>query len=220
MQKKRFLAHFAAAVMLTLIMAFVTSCGDDGLRGAADEAEVSALERVHRKLIELQTYRTIATVEYRSNKGVNTYETVQHARITGEYRIEVTAPAHVAGSVTTNDGNQIFQFNSRVNGRVSLMVQDAPERSEIFLTSFIRNYLQSEEISVSVADMEEGVRTVLEATIPGGHPYLAMARLWVDNESLLPVKLIIFDQDGAERIVVTYHVFEYNIELDDALFTL
>jgi outer membrane lipoprotein-sorting protein len=204
---------------IIFLLILTTAC-NDGLRAPADSAEVSAFERVQRMLMELENYRAIATVEYRSNKGTNTYETIQHAKISGEYRVEVTAPEHVAGSVTTSNNQQIFQFNSRVNGRVNLMVQETPERSEIFLTSFIKNYLQSEEISVSVSDMEEGVRTVLEATLPGEHPYLSTARLWVDNESLVPVKLIIFDRDGAERIIVTYHVFEKNVELNDALFTL
>ena len=215
--KKR---QWATVLALFMVLVFVTACGAGGTRGPANADEISAFERIQRMLFELQSYRAIATVEYRSNKGVNTYETVQHARITGEYRIEVTAPEHVAGSVTTSDGRQIHQFNSRVNGRVSLMVQETPERSEIFLTSFIRNYKQSEEVSVSVADMDEGVRTVLEANVPGNHPYLSVARLWVDNEALLPVKLIIFDADGAERIVVTYHVFEYNVILEDSLFTV
>jgi len=215
--KKR---KWAALIALLMTLAFLASCRGDGFRGPASADELSAFEQIHRMLFEMQSYRAIATVEYRSNKGVNTYETVQHARITGEYRIEVTAPENVAGSVTANDGRQILQFNSRVNGRVSLAVQETPERSEIFLTSFILNYRQSENVSVSVADMDEGVRTVLEANVPGNHPYLSLARLWVDNETLVPVKLIIFDADGAERIVVTYHVFEYNIVLDDGLFTV
>ena len=214
---KRLVALFTALIM---VFALITACSSGGLRGPADATEVDAFERIQRMLFELQSFRAIATVEYRSNKGTNIYETVQHARITGEYRVEVTAPEAVAGSVTVSDTKQIHQFNSRVNGRVSLMVQETPERSEIFLTSFIRNYRVCEDVSLSVADMDEGVRTVLEATIPGNHPYLAMARLWVDNETLLPVKLVIYDGDGIERIVVRYHVFEYNVVLEDALFTV
>jgi len=197
-----------------------TACGDGGLRDPQNAEEISSFEQVHRMLSQLQTYRAIATVEYRSNKGSNTYETVQHARITGEYRIEVTGPAHVTGSTTVSDGRQILQFNSRVNGQVHIVPQETLERSQIFLTSFIKNYLQCEEISVSVSDMEDGVRTVLEATVPGEHHYMHTARLWVDNATLVPVKLIILDRDGAERVIVTYHVFEKNVELGDALFTL
>ena len=205
---------------MVFVLAVFAACSDEGLRGPADAEEISAFERVQRMLMELESFRAVATVEYRSNKGTNTYETIQHARISGEYRIEVTAPEHVSGSVTASDGHQIFQFNSRVNGSVNLLVQEAPERSEIFLTSFIKNYLQSNEISVSVSDMEEGVRTVLEAAVPGDHPYLATARLWVDNTTLVPVKLVISDSDGAERIIVTYQIFEKNVHLDDALFTI
>jgi len=207
-------------VIIAFVLLFTAACGTQELRGPANEEEMSAFEQIQHKLIDMQNFRAIATVEYHSNKGVNIYETVQHAKMTGEYRIEVTAPENVAGSVTASDGQQIFQFNSRVNGRVSLQANETPERSEIFLTSFVRNYLQSDQISVSVADMEQGLRTVLEATVPGNHPYLAISRLWVDNETLLPVKLIVFDQDEAVRIVVTYHVFEFNAALDDGLFSL
>ena len=215
MLKKSFLVGLLLGAMI-----FVAGCAGDGLRGPESSDEMGAFERVQRMLMELENYRAIATVEYRSNKGVNSYETVQHARISGEYRVEVTAPEHVAGSVTTHDGQQIFQFNSRVNGSVNLLVRETPERSEIFLTTFVKNYLQSDQVSVSVSDMEDGVRTVLEATVPGEHPYLSSARLWVDNTTLNPVKLVVFDRDGAERIIVTYHVFERNVELADSLFTL
>ena len=209
-----------AALLTLFALLITTACGAGGLRGPSNAEEISAFEQIQRKLIETQTFRAIATVEYHSNKGVNVYETTQHARITGEYRVEVTAPPHVSGSVTASDGRQIMQFNSRVGGRVNVLAEESPERNEILFTSFIKNYLQSEEVSVSVADMDEGIRTVFEAVVPGGHPYLSKQRLWVDNNTLLPVKMIIFDQDEAERIVITYHVFEHNIELDDALFTL
>ncbi len=66
-------------------------------------------------------HRCRATVEYKANKGSNTYETMQHGRSTGEYRIEVTGPERVAGSVTCSDGGHIYQYSSKVNGRVSLL---------------------------------------------------------------------------------------------------
>jgi outer membrane lipoprotein-sorting protein len=216
--RKRILA--IAAVMMLAFGVF-TACGSgDGLRGMESAEELSALEKIHRMFGEMTDFRAIATVEYRSNKGTNTYETIQHGRISGEYRVEVTGPEHVSGSVTASDGQVILQHNSRVPGNAVLQVPEAAERSEIFLTSFIKNYLQCNEISVSVSDMEEGVRTVLEATVPGDHPYLATARLWVDNSTLNPVQLVILDRDGTERIIVTYHVFEKNVGLQDSLFTL
>jgi outer membrane lipoprotein-sorting protein len=42
----------------------------------------------------------------------------------------------------------------------------------------------------------------------------------MDNETLKPVKMVVYDPDGAERIIVTFNVFEYNVALDDSLFTM
>ena len=176
--------------------------------------------QINEMLSNLQTYRARATVEYISNKGTNTYETIQHARLTGEYRIEVTAPEHVAGNITSSDGQHIYQFNTKINGRITILAGETKERSEIFLTSFINNWQNSQESSVTAANMGEGQYTVLEATIPGNHPYLSTQKLWISNETILPVKLIIFDGSGTERVIVTYHNFEYNVELDNSIFTV
>ncbi|MCL1787730.1 MAG: hypothetical protein FWG38_07060 [Defluviitaleaceae bacterium] len=205
--------------LVVSVLLLCAACG--GVPSDADvEAPISALEAFERMVMSVENFRATATVAFHANKGTNVYETIQHGKMTGEYRVEVTAPAHVAGSVTASDGRQILQYNSRVNGRVSLQVSETPERSEIFLTTFVRNYLQSNEISVNVMDMEQGLRTVLEAPVPGSHPYMAVARLWIDNETLRPVKLIVFDPDNVARMVVTYHVIEFNVTLDAELFRL
>jgi outer membrane lipoprotein-sorting protein len=202
-------------------MAVVLVCAVAGCSSARrDLPKQTAYERVQKTLIELTSYRARATVEYKSNKGSNVYEVLQHSRITGEYRVEVTGPDMVAGSVTCSDGQRIYQYNNRVNGRVSLLVKESQERSEIFVTSFIKNYLTSQEVSISVASLGEGQCTVLEAVIPGSHPYLASQKLWMDNETLKPVKMVIYDPDGAERVIVTFNAFEYNVPLDDSLFTV
>ena len=200
--------------MLLLVIVLLAACRQ------APEPEPSLYQQIHQRMAALQSYRARATVAFISNKGTNTYETVQHARITGEYRIEVNAPEHVAGSVTSFDGQHIYQFSSRVNGRVMILARECRERSEIFLTSFIKNWQAGQESSVSVANIEGGQHTILEASIPGDHPYLSKQRLHICNQSLLPIKMQILDPEGNERVIVTYHSFEYNIELEDAIFTV
>jgi len=202
--------------LLLVVTLLATACQ---LRSVT-EPEPTIYQQIHQQLTELQTYRARATVEYISNRGTNAYETIQHGRITGEYRIEVTGPENVAGNITSYDGQHIYQFSNQVNGRVTILARETQERSEIFLTAFIKNWLASQESSVTVANMDEGQFTVLEATIPGNHPYLAVQKLWINNETLSPVKMIIYDPNGTERVIITYHSFEYNIELDGALFSI
>ena len=177
-------------------------------------------QQIHQHLTGLQTYRARATVAYISNKGTNTYETTQHGRITGEYRIEVTGPEHVAGIVTSFDGQHIYQFSTQVNGKVTILARENQERSQIFLTSFIKNWLSNQERTAVAANIEDGQYTVLETTVPGNHPYLATQRLWLSNDTLLPHQMIIYDSAGTERVIVTYHNFEYNIVLENTLFSI
>ena len=178
----------------------------------------SAYEKIHSQLLKMETYEATAAVTFVSNKNSHEYETLQQCKSSGEYRIEVTGPEKVAGNVTIFDGKVICQYNGRTEGKMSIASAEAPERAEIFLTSFVRNYIKSQEVSVSAANMDDSACTVLEATIPGEHPYLRTEKLWVDNETLKPVRLVIYDPDGGERILVTYRSFEYNKVLEDAIF--
>ncbi|MCL2375888.1 MAG: hypothetical protein FWC76_00690 [Defluviitaleaceae bacterium] len=183
-----------------------------------ERVDATAYERIHRQLMAMESFTTQATVTFISNNSTHVYETIQHARVTGEYRIEVTAPENVAGNTTVFDGTTISQFNPRVDGRISQTSTEAPERLEILLTSFVRNFVTSQEVSIMAAAMEEGLTTILEATIPGDHPYMTSQRLWVKNDTQLPVQMIIYDQNGAERIIVIFNSFEYNVNIEDNMF--
>ncbi|MDR1531027.1 MAG: hypothetical protein LBS62_02375 [Clostridiales bacterium] len=205
--------NFTRAVCLIAVASLI-GCA----RSPNNAAEKSTYEKIQRELIEMKSYESEASVTYKSNKGSNTYNILQQCRSTGEYRVEVTAPENYAGNVTMSDGTTIFQYNNRIKGKISIGTNENKERSEIFVTSFVKNYLSSQEVSVSAGSFDEGRCTILEAVVPGGHPYLSKEKLWVDNKSLKPVKLVIFDPDDSERIVVTYDTFEYNIKLEDSCF--
>ena len=73
---------------------------------------------------------------------------------------------------------------------------------------------------VETAKLDEGRCTVLEAIIPGDYKYTATEKLWIDNETLLPVQMIIYDADGNERYITTYDEFEYDVEFDENTFQI
>jgi outer membrane lipoprotein-sorting protein len=210
----------AGLLLCAAVMLFTNAACFGTNEKPVTEKEQSAYEKIQQTLVGMKSYRCKAIVEYKANKGSNSYETLQHSRVTGEYRVEVTGPDKGAGSVTCSDGNKIYPYSTKANGRVALSVKETQERSEIFLTTFLKNYLNSQEVSVSVANLGKGKCTVLEAVVPGTHPYLASEKLWIDNETFKPVQLIIYDPEEKERIIVTYMDFEYNVELEDTLFTI
>lgn len=207
MEKVRF-------IIIAIMMILATGCT------SSKKDDVSAYEKIQNKLIKMETYQCEATVKYISNKGENEYDTKQFCKTTGEYRIETIFPKDVEGNIVLFDGKMIWQYNPRVEGKISLNTPDKPARHEILLSSFMENYVKSHDVSVETADFGDGRSTVLEAKIPGDEKYFSSEKLWIDNETFLPVQLIIYDQDEKERIIVTYKTFEYNVKLDDGLFKI
>ena len=47
---------------------------------------------------------------------------------------------------------------------------------------------------------------------------IATEKVWIDNETLKPLKLVIYDKDDNERYVMIYNEFEYNPEMDESVF--
>ncbi|MEA5084588.1 MAG: outer-membrane lipoprotein carrier protein LolA [Lachnospiraceae bacterium] len=177
-------------------------------------------EKIQKKLTDMKSYRATANVTRISNKGENTYGTKQCYKTTGEYRLEMTSPAEVAGNYTVYDGKTVCQYNPKLESKVAVEVEENQARNELFLGQFVKNYLQSEGVMVETAKLEEGRCTVLEAIIPGDYKYTATEKLWIDNETLLPVQMIIYDTDGNERYITTYDEFEYNVEFDEDTFKI
>ncbi|MDR0957587.1 MAG: hypothetical protein LBM16_00030 [Clostridiales bacterium] len=209
--KKFRLAVSAAVVMATIAL---TGCG--GL----SESGKTAYEKINETLVSMKSFEADATVTYISNKTNHTYSTKQQCKTSGEYRIEVTGPEKAAGNITVFDGKQIYQYNTRVAGKMNVTSNEASERLELFLTSFVKNYVKSNEVSVAAAKLDESMCTVLEAVIPGEHPFLKTEKLWVDNNTRIPAKLVIYDANGSERIVVEYEKFNYNVDLPENLFKI
>jgi outer membrane lipoprotein-sorting protein len=184
------------------------------------EEPLTELEAIQKQLAEMDGYTCTATLTRTSNKGERTYETIQYYKSTGEYRLELTAPPAVAGNYTVFDGERSCQYNPRLD---SSIIKDAPEsrhRNELFLGQFLKNYMQSEGVDVAAAALDESRCILLEAVIPGNDTALAAETLWVDRETLLPVRFVLFDANGQERYRMDYHTFQFNPQFDESLFTI
>ncbi|MBP3629206.1 MAG: outer membrane lipoprotein carrier protein LolA [Anaerotignum sp.] len=184
------------------------------------EEPLSELEAIQKQLAEMEGYTCTATLTRTNDRGEQTYETKQYCKSTGEYRLELTAPENVAGNYTVFDGERICQYNPRLDSSIIRDIPESQHRNELFLSQFIQNYMQSEGVSVETAALDESRCIVLEAIIPGNDAALASEKLWVDRESLLPVRFAIYDAEGEERYSMDYSSFEFDPQFDDTLFTI
>ena len=191
------------------------------LAGCGKGAQLSEYDKVHNNLMDMKSYATDATVKYISNNGENEYVTKQYALSDGRYRMETTKPDEYNGNVILFDGKMVWQYNpSAEENKVRVNAPDKPERAELILFSFVENMVKSMDVGLEASSIDESMCTVLEAKIPGDNKFLASEKLWVDNESLCPKRLVVYDKDGKEKIVVDYENFEYNCEIEDEKFVI
>ena len=181
---------------------------------------LTELESIQKQLAEMNGYSSTATLTRTNERGSQTYETKQYYKATGEYRLELTAPEHVAGNYTVFDGTHLFQHNPRLDSSILRDVPESQHRNELFLGQFIENYMQSEGVSVAAAALDESRCIILEAVIPGNDPRLSTEKLWVDRTALLPVRFTIYDANGNESYRMDYSAFQFDPPLDDSLFTI
>ncbi|MEA4816737.1 MAG: germination lipoprotein GerS-related protein [Lachnospiraceae bacterium] len=200
-------------IILSVLLVF-SGCG------SKREKSTSVMEKIQTMLNEMEGYSCSATLTRMSNKGTNTYETKQYFKSTGEYRLEITAPENVAGNYTIFDGERICQYNKKLGDFVIKDVPESQARNELFLGNFIKNYMRSEEVSIEVSNIDSSEYTVLEAVIPGGNRYLSTEKLWIDNETLVPAELIIYDEEGNEKYILKFIEFVFDPEFPPELFKI
>lgn len=184
------------------------------------EEPMTELESIQKQLAEMKGYTCTATLQRTNESGTQAYETKQYYQSTGEYRLELTAPESVAGNYTIFDGERICQYNPKLDSSIIKDVPPSQHRNELFLGQFIANYMQSEGVSVKTTALDESRCIVLEAVIPGKDTALSTEKLWVDRETLLPVRFVIYDADNEESYRMDYTSFAFNPQFDETLFTI
>ena len=180
----------------------------------------SAMSQIQKTLTEMEGYTCLATLTRTSNKGEQIYETKQDFKSSGEYRLELLSPDSVKGNYTVYDGKIVCQHNPRLQDKIVRDVPASQQRNELFLGQFMKNYMQSEGVSVETAALDENHCTILEAVIPGNDPAMATEKLWIDNQTLTPVRFVIYDADGTERWRLDYTSFTFNPHFDENLFQI
>lgn len=204
---------FKSFILIVFLITVFSGC-------SIKKDEVSTMEKIQNQLKNMESYQCTGTLTRISNKSENVYEIKQYYKSTGEYKLEMLAPEDVAGNYTVYNGESVFQYNPRIQGKVIQGVPKSQMRNELFLGCFIKNYFQSEDVNVETGNMDIQKSTVLEAVIPGENKYTATEKLWIDEETLKPLKLVIYDTEGKERYIIEYKDFEYNIDIDENIFKI
>lgn len=171
-------------------------------------------------LLAMNGYAAIVKISNIDNDKATTYEAKQIYQMDGKYRFEVLAPERLKGLTTVFNGEKVVQYNPQIENAKPIELPLNNFRNQIFLGTFVKNYLQSEEVAIAVQNIDEAVTTVLEAVIPGGSQHMSTQKLWLDQKTRKPLRMVIYNKDQQESIMIEFLDFAYNPEIDESIFNI
>ena len=176
---------------------------------------------IYEKYKDIQSYQCKMTMSVTSNKTVRDYKLQQYYKAPDKYRVEFLEPKEIKGMTMVYKEQGVTTIHPAIEGKFTLSdftLIDEP--SYMFLRDFFKTYYKSEETSVTVAKTEASKNTILKAEIPGNNSYRFSQSLWIDNETLLPKKMEVYDRENKPVIRITYEEIEFDVEIKDEIFDI
>ncbi len=138
----------------------------------------------------------------------NVLKMKQKAQLKGNYEYTLEEPAHLKGLCVTYDGKTITQYHPATGNQVACEPSQA--RQEMLLTSFVERYQEAKEVKRDTIKQDGKTIVTIEMPIEGDYKYMAKEKLYLDEERLLPIQMIIYDEKDSITIQVDYESFKYN----------
>lgn len=94
---------------------------------------------------------------------------------------------------------------------------------DLYYFTFVNEYIKliyvNEDTKYYIEEKDDKKYQVIELTIPANNRNIDKAVLYVNAESLVPSKILIYDSNNRKRVDITYSDFQANIKLDKKLFS-
>lgn len=174
--------------------------------------------KANRMLSGIETYTVTAEIVVKGNRTVENYIVKQYFKYPDRYRLEVLSPSDKKGKTTIYDGEKLWIYHPLINQMFVLDNLKEVEEAGMFPGYFAGSLFTGEEASYNIVRGEVGNYITIRTIIPGGNNYKKHQILYIDRESLKPVRMEVYD--SADNIVVTvfYRDFLYNVKIDESIF--
>ncbi len=154
------------------------------------------------------------------NKDPQQYRMTQWFRKPDQYRLEILEPEELKGNITLSDGKRAWIYHPVIEETWIMEDFRNSEKQNMFLGYFIKNSLETEQVTIKRENMNNEGYLIIETVIPGNHVYFHKERLWFCIETMEPYRLQVLDAENRTRIDVRYENFQYNPKLEDNLFRI
>lgn len=188
------------SVIIAVFLALMTnlcSCGN----GAADMHG-----KIHSRFYTMPSYTAECEMTVNSNKTQNKYEFVCTYDSSGNrFRVDYPDVSVVLGE---NDV-RIIRNDSIVN------VPSDEGHMLMFVNTFFESYYAGENTSLNVSGGNDSGYTALEAELMHPTEYGYLMKLWIDNKTVLPHNMTVYDKNGRETLSVKFNSFEIRKSVEE-----
>ncbi|MBU3176175.1 hypothetical protein KPL47_07310 [Clostridium estertheticum] len=167
-------------------------------------------------LKNMDSYTTNMNMDIKNDKQTINYKAKQSYLKGGGYKLELNK-----NRVFLYKSDDKIYINDKNNGRSYVQSKSF---DEVLKLSFIGEYIgllyTNEEIKYVTKNDNNIEYTVINLFIPGNNKNINNALLYVNNKSMLPEKMIIYDTSGKEKINITYTNFIANLKIEPKEFNV
>ena len=157
---------------------------------------------------DLKQYEASVSVTFLKDKQPNKIKMKQIAKADGTYEMTILEPEHMQDVKFICDGQKVTQYFPSINQSIEQKISIA--QNEILLTSFAARYLTNENIKEQEVQLDGKKMITYEMPIEGNFRYLSKEKIWLEEKSLKPVQMVLYDEEGNITIEVIYNEFKYN----------
>ncbi|MBX4258692.1 hypothetical protein KTC96_18205 [Clostridium estertheticum] len=194
------------SLLLLLSSALFTSCD----KTPKDTNDITTF------LKNMDSYTTNMNMDIKNDKQTINYKAKQSYLKGGGYKLELNK-----NRVFIYKSDDKIYINDKNNGRSYVQSKSF---DEVLKLSFIGEYIgllyTNEEIKYVTKNVNNIEYTVINLFIPGNNKNINNALLYVNNKSMLPEKMIIYDTSGKEKINISYTNFIANLKIEPKEFNV
>lgn len=203
-------------ILLTLMISLCL-CSCEGSSNFTDE-DLGIYEKIHRYYNKMESYSAYVKMTVKSNKTENVYE-MEQMSAGNKKMTKLVSPEHLSGIMTITDGDntQVIYSGSKEH-KLSVPVSEDIDFS--FVDNFMRFYYRSEETAVTTTAQSESETTLFETELPLDSARRRKASMLIDNKTLAPKNITVYDMGGNIVFIAEFVNFVYNDNIKDEVFEI
>ncbi len=204
-------------VFLLIFSAFLSAgCVDDQISAE----EIAEQMQQKNDLIEDSSFTLYMTMSLMGQESVMEQEMIQKKE---KMRSVTKQPAEQAGTIVVSNGETMWTYDPQQNSVLVMEMPDIDLDQEINYVDLIANFLNESDVSFSGMEKIDGRDTFImilepKEEVPSAGPFTGNIKVWVDEETWMPLKYDMYDTDGNVIVSVEVRNLQVNAGISDEVF--